>query len=262
MLWREYIGNYTLADVTPALIGEYRDKLKQGITTRGTIRSPATVNRYLAALSQVFTIAIREWGWVEDNPLRKISKMKEPRSRVRFLSDEERTRLLKACQESDSKLLYIIVVLALSTGARKMEIIGLKWQDVDLNRGVITLHETKNGERRLLPLVGYASSLIKKYAKIRQLNCDYVFPSNNLKNPIDIRTPFETALKRAEITDFRYHDFRHSAASYLIMNGASLAEVAEILGHKTLQMVKRYAHMSDAHTSKVVAAMNNKIFGV
>jgi integrase len=88
-----------------------------------------------------------------------------------------------------------------------------------------------------------------------------VFPSKNFKDPIDIRTPWETAIKRAKVSDFRFHDLRHSAASYLAMNGASLAEIAEILGHKTLQMVKRYSHLSESHTSKVVAAMNEKLFG-
>lgn len=79
---------------------------------------------------------------------------------------------------------------------------------------------------------------------------------------MDLRTPFENALKRAEVFDFRWHDLRHSCASYLAMNHASLAEIAAVLGHKTLQMVKRYAHLSEAHTSKVVERMNESIFGV
>lgn len=259
--WLQNLGSYTLADVTPALIAEYRDKLTQGVTPRGKSRTPATVNRYLAILSHVFTITVKEWGWCEENPLRKVSKLKEPRGRVRFLSDEERTRLLSACKENNNPYLYTIVVLALSTGARRMEILGLRWKDVDLNRQIIILHETKNGERRVLPLVGHALELIQEHSKIRQLNSELVFPSSNPKKPIDIRTPWETLLKRTEINDFRFHDLRHSAASYLVMNGASLAEIAEVLGHKTLQMVKRYAHLSEAHTSKVVARMNEKIFG-
>ena len=142
-----------------------------------------------------------------------------------------------------------------------MEALGLRWQDIDLARGVITLHETKNGERRILPLTGHALELVKQHSKVRQLTCDLVFPGKSLQAPIDIRTPWETALKRAEIEDFRFHDLRHSAASYLAMNGASLAEIAEILGHKTLQMVKRYSHLSEAHTSKIVSRMNESIFG-
>ncbi len=190
----------------------------------------------------------------------KITKLTEPRGRVRFLSDEERLRLLEACKASDSAILYTVGLLALSTGARRMELLGLPWKDVDLQRGVIILHETKNGERRVLTLSGHALELMKQYEKIRDLSCDLVFPGKNLKKPIDIRSPWETALKRAGITNFRFHDLRHSAASYLAINGASLSEISEVLGHKTLQRVKRYAHLSEAHTSKVVAKMNEEIF--
>jgi integrase len=165
---------------------------------------PATINRYLAALSHVFTIAVKEWGWLEHNPMLKVSKMKEPRGRVRFLSDEERHRLLQAAKESDNPYLYLIIVLCLSTGARKMEILSLRWKDVDLSRGMIILHETKNNERRSLPLTGFALELMKSHSKIRQLTTNLVFPSKNLKKPMDIRQPWETVLKKAEITDFRF----------------------------------------------------------
>lgn len=258
--WSDNIGYLSLADVTPAIIAEQRDKLAQGKTPRGD-RTNATVNRYLAILSHLFTVSVKEWGWSHENPVLKVTRLKEPRGRVRFLSDDERARLLEACKKSESAYLYTVVVLALSTGARKMEILGLKWQDVDIARGVITLHETKNGERRVLALTSLALELMKQYTKIRMLHCDFVFPSHSLNKPVDITTPWETALKRAEIKDFRFHDLRHSAASYLAMDGASLAEIAEILGHKTLSMVKRYSHLSEAHTSKVVARMNEKIFG-
>lgn len=235
--------------------------MAQGKTSRGD-RTNSTVNRYLAILSHLFTVSVREWGWSHENPVLKVTRLKEPRGRVQFLSDDERVRLLEACKKSESEYLYTVVVLALSTGARKMEILGLKWRDVELSRGVITLHETKNGERRVLILTSLALKLMKQHAKIRTLHCNLVFPAKSFDKPIDLTTPWETALKRAEIKDFRFHDLRHSAASYLAMNGASLAEIAEILGHKTLSMVKRYSHLSEAHTSKVVAKMNEKIFGV
>ena len=259
--WRQAIGHYVLADVTPSLVAQSRDDLFVGITTRGVARKPSTVNRYLAALSHVFTIAVKEWGWVEDNPVLKVSKPKEGRGRTRYLLDNERSKLLDACRESGNDFLELIVTLCLSTGARRMEIIGLSWSDVDLDRGVITLHQTKNGERRVLPLVSHAHTLMRDHAKVRHLHCQWVFPSHKLDKPIDIRKPWEAAIAKAEIKDFRFHDLRHSAASYLAMNGASLAEIAEILGHKTLQMVKRYAHLSEAHTSKVVTRMNERIFG-
>lgn len=260
--WVEQLGSYTLADITPALIIEQRDKLSNGITIRGIKRNNATVNRYLAALSHVFTIAVREWGWVNSSPVIQISNLPEARGRVRFLSDDERQRLLEACKESSCKELYLLVVLFLSTGARRMEILGLLWSDIDLNRKVIILSDTKNGETRLLPIQGLAHKLISDYANIKHIHSGLVFPSrHNANKPLEIRSPWEAALKKANIKDFRLHDLRHSAASYLAMNGATLSEIAEVLGHKTLQMVKRYSHLSEAHTASVVASMNEKIFG-
>lgn len=259
--WKKQLGHYVLADVTPALVAEQRDNLSTSYVTEDKKTSPATVNRYLAALSHVYTIGVKEWGWIENNPVQKISRLREPRGRVRFLSDDERRALLVACQNSTrSEHLYLIVVLALSTGARHGEIINLTWDNIDFGRGVITLHKTKNGERRLLPLASHALDLMKAHAKVRRIDTDLVFPNRRGDKPADITTAFENVLKDAKIDDFRFHDLRHSAASYLVMNGASLAEIAEVLGHKTLQMVKRYAHLSEAHTSKVVTAMNEKIF--
>ncbi|MBI3441579.1 MAG: site-specific integrase, partial [Proteobacteria bacterium] len=203
-----------------------------------------------------------EWEWLEHHPLNKVSKMKEPRGRIRFLDDDERKRLVKACQESKCPCLYTIVILALSTGARFNEIMSLPWSAVDLNRKSITLHDTKNGERRVLPLAGHALELIKAHKKVQRIDSDLVFPSpHNPKQPYKIRAAWDKAVEKAKLEDFRFHDLRHSAASYLAMNGASLAEIAEVLGHKTLSMVKRYAHLSEAHTHGVVASMNERIFG-
>lgn len=264
--WKDEIGSYALADVSPSLIAECRDKLTGGITKQGKPRSSATVNRYMAALSVAFTTAVKEWGWLDDNPMRKVTKGKESRGRVRFLSDDERKRLLKACYESHNPYIYPVVVLALSTGMRQGEIMGLTWDAVDLNRGRAILHETKNGERRSVAITGHALDILKNLSKVRQIDCNLLFPSKEkrlqkLQKPIDLRTLWLAALKKAEIDDFKFHDLRHSAASYLAMNGASLAEIAEVLGHKTLQMVKRYAHLSEGHTARVVASMNDKIFG-
>ena len=264
--WKVEIGSYALADVTPALIAECRDKLGREITVRSKPRSPASVVRYMAALSHAFTIAVKEWGWLEDTPMRKVTKPKESRGRVRFLSDAERTRLLKACKESSNAFLYPVAVLALSTGMRSGEIMGLTWDVVDLNQGYAILHETKNGERRRVAITGHALEQLKGLSRVRRIDCNLLFPSKEYtpqkpQKPMDLRAPWLAALKVAGIDDFRFHDLRHSAASYLAMNGASLAEIAEVLGHKTLQMVKRYAHLSEGHTARVVASMNDKIFG-
>lgn len=260
--WKAEIGSYALSDITPALIVECRDKLLSEPTPRGGIRNPATVVRYMAALSHAFTIAVNEWQWLEDSPMRKVKKPKESRGRVRFLNGDERAKLLTACKESSNSWLYTCVILALSSGMRQGELMGLKWSDVNLKDGYIILHETKNGDRRRVPLSGLALSLLQEHAKVRRLDTPLLFPSNkDPQKPIDLRKPWETALKQTEINNFKWHDLRHCTASYLAMNGASLAEIAEVLGHKTLQMVKRYAHLSDGHVSNVVASMNQKIFG-
>ncbi len=257
--WNEQLGDYLLADVTPALITEFRDKLLAGYTKKGYQRSPSTVVRYMAALSHAFTIAINEWGWLEDSPIRKVKKPTEPRGRVRFLSDEERKRLLAACKESDNPYLYPVVVLAIYTGMRQGEIMGLTWDVVDLDQGRITLFDTKNGEIRVVPLVGIAMDVLKEHAKVKRIDTPLLFPGRVKPNkPIDLRSPWMVALAIAKIEGFRFHDLRHTAASYLAMSGATLAEIAEILGHKTLSMVKRYAHLTEGHTSEVVKRMADK----
>ncbi len=259
--WKSQLGHYLLSNISPALIAEKRDFLLRETTRTGKLRSPSTVVRYLAALSHAFTIAIKEWGWMEDSIMNRVTKPKEPRGRVRFLSDEERARLLDVCKESSNPYLYIAVVIALSTGMRQGEIMNLRWSDIDFQKERIILEETKNGERRAVPITGLGLQLLQDLDKVRRIDSVYVFPSKNPKKTIDLRFPWEKALRIADIKDFRWHDLRHCTASYLAMNNASLAEIAEVLGHKTLSMVKRYAHLSEAHTTSVVSKMNEKIFG-
>ena len=259
--WKQRVGSLTLADLTSDVIVDQRDQLAKQKSRPGKPISPSTVNRYLAALSHVLTIAVKELKWLSESPMRDVSKLKEPKGRVRYLSDDERERLLQACADSDNPNLHTIAVLALSTAMRKNEIMTLTWGDVDLERQLITLEETKNGERRSVPLVGRAHQLVKTLAKECKGPCELLFPGKNPSKPIEIKKAWYTALRRSGIKDFRFHDLRHSAASYLAMNGASLPEIAEVLGHKTYDMVKRYAHLSKPHMAGVVERMNSKVFG-
>jgi integrase len=251
--WSTQLGRLRLDQVTPARLAECKDRLAQ-------TRAPGTVNRYLAALSHALTTAVVEWGWLEASPLHRVRRLREPRGRVRCLSDEERPRLLAACQASHNRCLYPVVLLALSTGARKQEILSLTWHDIDLRRAQLTLPHTKNGEPRTLPLAGQALQTVQTLAKVRRIDTPLLFPRADGRAPIDLRYAFQQALREAGIADFRFHDLRHSFASYLAMQGASLLEMAEALGHKTLAMVKRYAHLSEAHTAGVVARMNAAMF--
>ena len=252
--WKSELGERVLADVTPALIAEYRDQL-------GRTRAAGTVNRYLAALSHAFTMAVKEWAWVDMNPVRNVRRPREPRGRVRFLSDDERERLLAACRESKCPPLYPVVLLAVSTGARQGELLSLRWSDVDLKQGMLRFEDTKNGERRAVPVAGAALGELRRWGKVRRIDTDFVFPHPKKPTPMDIRSAWEAARDTAALTDFRFHDLRHTAASYLAMSSATLAEIAEILGHKTLSMVKRYSHLTEQHTSKVVARMNAQFLG-
>lgn len=271
MWWKSQLGYRTLADITPPLIAEYRDRLaRESIpspakdeTKAGPprYRTPATVKMYLATLSHLFTVAVKEWSWLEANPLERVNKPKLDNARVRFLDDDERQRLLAACQESESPDLHLSVILALATGCRKMESMGLRWKQVDFSRKQITLTKTKNGETRTVPLSGLAFDLLRERAKVRRIDTDLIFPAHNPASVIDLRTPFETALRVAGIENFHWHDLRHSTASYLAMNGASMLEIAAVLGHKTLSMVKRYSHLSEQHTAGVLESMNSKMFG-
>lgn len=259
--WKEQIGGTPLIKATPDLIIEQRTKLLRGKTKRGRARTPATCNRYMVSLSHAFSVACNQWGWLPINPVSKIRKLEETRGRTRFLSDQERKDLLKACKKSASKAIYPIVVLAISTGARRSEILNLKWVDVDLYRQALVIHDTKNNERRRLPIKGHALQVMKDWAKVRRIDTALVFPATNPKNPLEFKKAWANALEAAGINDFRFHDLRHTAASYLAMNGATLAEIAEILGHKTLAMVKRYAHLTEEHTSSVIERMNMEVFG-
>ena len=259
--WKNKLGPYSLFQITPPLISDYRDELLSEEVRKDRLRSPSTVNRYLAVLSSVFTYAQKELHWATSNPVLDVKKPSEPSGRVRFLSEEEREKLLNACKQSRNEYLYCVVVLALSTGMRKGEIFNLTWRNVDFKKELILIPETKNASFKAVPLVGHTKNLLQKLGKVRRLDTDLVFPSKSEPSqPVDIRKPWETAIVKAGIENFKFHDLRHTTASYLAMNGASLAEIAEVLGHKTLQMVKRYAHISEQHSNSLVKKLDETIF--
>ena len=270
--WSKRFAGRTLAEITPDLVAAAREYLatttyarakpKMGddgkeVSSKQYTRSGATVNRYLAALSHLFSIASREWQLTDRNPVREINKKKESRGRVRFLSDLERQRLLDACAKSKWKPLHTLVLLAISTGARRGELIGLKWVDVDLKAGRATIHETKNGDLRVLPLVGRALEALREMKLQGSAKSDFVF-----SQPSGFPGPYEhfdhhwyDALNSVEITNFRFHDLRHSTASYLAQQGASLLEIADTLGHRSMAMVKRYAHLAQTHKVSAIEKM-------
>lgn len=267
--WSSRLGAYSLAELTPALIGSCRDELASTATPSGKPRAAATVVRSLATFSHVLSVTVKEWQWLETSPMSRVAKPRINNERVRHLSDDERDRLLAAAARSTNRYLYVIVVIAISTGMRYSELMHLRWRDITLpeqesNYGLILLNRTKNGERRGVPLTGLALQEIKRLNDIhankrtgRAKPDALLFPSDRAPDqPINIHSAWDIARRRAGIEDFRFHDLRHTTASYLAMGGATAPEIAEILGHRTLNMVKRYAHFGKDHIASVLTRVN------
>lgn len=283
--WNEKLGHLKLADVTPAVLVEYRGKLGRETFTRanpkskrttlkeGTAppefkRDPATVNRYLAYLSHVFTIARKEWHWISHDPFDGVSRHKEGKGRVRYLSEDERGRLL--AETAKDPQLHTAVVLALSTAARASEITNLCWADIEYEKraravsppqeaGRVLLRETKNAMPRTVWLHGEALRLLKEHGKVRRLNDDRVFVSVKGKR-YRYHKPFAAACKAAKVEDFTFHGLRHSAATYLAREGATEQQLKAIGGWKS-GVVSRYVHLAAEDAKAVVEKMNNKILG-
>jgi len=186
---------------------------------------------------------------------------------VGFLEQDEIQRLLEACDEH----LRPVVICALYTGMRKSKIFNLKWRDVDLRRKTIFLRRTKNGESRHLPISGELEKVLLSLPS--RFAGGYVFPSylprrnedlksGEVNEPFtDVKNSFHKALKKAGIEDFRFHDLRHTFASHLVMSGADLNVVRELLGHKSLQMTLRYAHLSVTHKHDSICLIDKALGG-
>ncbi len=275
--WERELGPYALSLLSPDIIskkivtlsgsGDSRYQLAEGERPIKP-KSRKTVKLYRDNLEIMLKHA-QNWGWLgNSNPMDGVTRITNAnKERVRFLDDEERKALLKACKESPNCQLFPVVIFALCTGARLNEILKLKLTDLDLKRQVAILRETKNKETRKVPVVSYLVDVLNDHLEWREQHVAgipggsvYIFPRSDGRRPIDIRKAWENARTRAGVIDFRFHDLRHSAASYLAMNGATQLEIAEVLGHKTLQMVKRYSHLSEDHTRKVVEKMAGNIF--
>lgn len=245
--WESKLGARKLSSITRPELLRLRDKL----TDDGA--SASTVNHHVSVLCSAFQIAVAR-GWLTRNPASDVGqthdaaklRRKEPKGRVRFLSDEERVKLLAACKTSSEPVLYPLVLAALSTGCRAGELLALEWRDVDLERGMASVRESKNGESRAVPLKGPVLDELRRMKKAAvRGTADYVFRprSGTGGRRYNYRRDWLPAVKAAEIEDFRFHDLRHSAASYLAQAGANLYLIGAVLGHRTPSMTARYSHL-------------------
>jgi integrase len=248
--WVDQLGTMPLVQITDQLLDDRLTLFAKG-------RKPATVNRMRAAASTLFRFAVRQ-RWLNTNPCEKVAHRTEKNQRIRFLDADERKRLLDACQESEWERLHLLVLMALTTGARRGELLKLRWCDVDLERREAVCYDTKNGTNRILTLPLF---VVTELSRFREVGDGLLFPrSKDPHQPFTFRKHWERALREAGIEDFRFHDLRHSAASYLIMNGASLYEVAQVLGHKTTATTERYAHLSTQHKKDLTDRIMGDVF--
>ncbi len=217
-----------------------RDLYEYKVRRRNEGASPKTVNEELQLLHHAYNLAIREWEWLDVNPVSKVSREKVYNERERWLSFDEEERLLRECP----KWLREVVVFAINTGLRRGEILNLRWDKVDLFRRIILIFEQKNRGKDTLPLNSTALDVLTERYKVKSTKTEYVFYSldETQLDGSNVRRGFLQAMKKALIVDFRFHDLRHTFATRLVQAGVDLYKVQRLMRHKSPQMTQRYAH--------------------
>jgi integrase len=240
-------GNKRLDEISAFDLERYRrDRKKIG-------KSDVTINRELAFLRNLYTMAIT-WGKTADNPVKKVKFAREQNERIRFLSPDEEIRLLSEYAAQ----LKPLVITALHTGFRASELLSLTWSDIDFRRRIITVRAAyaKSGESRSVPMNKVLTETLKAI-RINNSSTDVVFQSRHGTPYRSFRTSFERAVRRAGIKDFTFHDLRHTFASRLVMRGADLPTVKELMGHKKIEMTLRYTHLSSDHKRRAVDLLDD-----
>lgn len=273
--WQTMIGEFTLEQcdldlmhaarselaTTPAMVYKGRDFRGEKVFDLKTRKKPkdnATLNRYMQAIAAVFTWAQEQRMtpkvWV--HPCRGMKRLPEADGRVRFLDQDERTRLFEVVKASEYPRLYALTLMGMKTGARRGELLGLTWRDVNLDTGIASLGKTKNGDRRTLVLL---DDVVEALRPFKSDDPDrYVFGSVKAKytKPTSIDSAWRDAVVRAKVDNFKFHDLRHCCASYMAQAGQPLNVIAEVLGHRKLDMTRRYSHLT---TQNKASAMRSAL---
>lgn len=238
----------SLKSITYRELELFRSRRVDTPTWCGKKRSPARINRELAVLRHFFSKA-KMWGRLEVSPFEKGESIffRENNERIRYLIQEESGRLLAACQDH----LRPIVETALNTGMRKGEILSLKWEQV--RDGWVYLVDTKSGKGRPVPINDTQAEVFRELQALVQLTSPYVFSVRN-----NVNRSWASALRRAGIMDFKFHDLRHTCASWLVMAGASLVVVQKQLGHASIKTTMRYAHLAPGHMKAAINLIGSR----
>ncbi len=229
-----FFVKFNLLSITPKRISRYK------VIRNGEGAAAGSLNLELAMLSKAFSLAVKEWEWLRENPVFRVPSEKNNNARDRWLSRDEELRLLDASPEWIREL----ITVALNTGVRQQELLSLEWSRVNLFRKTILIQDTKNGKPKTLPLNKFALGVLKKRFKFKSIRNDLVFFSRkgNRINPATLRGSFYRVLAKAGITNFRWHDTRHTFATRLAQAGVDLYKISKLLGHKDIKMTQRYAH--------------------
>lgn len=247
---KEFFGQKKLCQIGPLDIENFKKKRKATPTRAGRERSDVAVNRELETLRHMLYKGI-EWGMLTENPFTKFRDSilyAEDESRVRYLSEDELKKLFKALEEKPKEkkkspaYLKDIIMAALLTGLRRGDLLNLKWSDVDLKKGIMFFNEQKKKAKRRIKVLN--SDMIDLLKSTPRGESEHIFNGPDGNPMLDIKRSFKTILKRAGIENFHFHDLRHTSASYMVMKGASLKSVQEHLGHTSLAMTQKYAHLS------------------
>ena len=265
--WKERIGDVAIANISKKLVKHHWLELARAPSDRtGRPLSNRTLNAYIETLSACLSYAVHE-ELLEANPLYRLRRRPLDNSREVVLSQEQLHSLLAAAENSSNRYLKVALLMTLSTGGRRGEILGLRWDEVDLATGKIHFYRTKNGKRRTVMLGKVALDALKEHARLRVLHSPLVFAPLHCDRPHgqgkytfpweDLRAPFKRACKDAGIVGLRWHDLRHCAASFLLMSGASIEEMMKILGHRSGAMSWRYGHLDQRRTTELVTRVDN-----
>lgn len=222
--------------------------------------SPATVNRYMTYMRVVFAYAVNDLDILDINPMSKVKKLTEDKPRTRYLDKKEITKLLELSKQENEQL-YLCVLIALLTGARKSEILKLTWENVDLENEMFYFLDTKNGTDRGVPIHNFLVDELIKYKKsikIHSLKKDFIFRTEEGKpKETLIGKLFPKVIKKCGIENFRFHDLRHTEASYQAMAGISQPITQKTLGHKSPAMTNRYSHLRDDTLRPTIEKVGN-----
>jgi integrase len=247
---KESFGNIPLRQISTRLVEEYQSRMLS------QEYAPASVNRHLACLKHMVRKGC-EWEMLSEEILKRVRRVKllpENNRRLRYLSIDECRKLTDSC----NPLIRPIVIAALNTGMRKGEILSLEWEKhIDLRHGFILLDQTKNGERREIPINQTLRGILT--AIPRRIDCPYVFTDEEGKRFKDVTKRFQSACRKAGIKDLHFHDLRHTFASQLVMAGVDLTTVKELLGHHDFKMTLRYAHLAPAHKHNAVSILDRAL---